>query len=216
MFLARQGVLFSIIKVLKLLFYKDTTMPFPVPCYIGLVHGPVKAKDGQEITTSVTNLDIHDIARTARTFGFKKYYLITPIKNQQSMVKRILGFWEADSGLIYNPDRKNALADAEVIDSIELAIQRITEIEGKAPCVVVTGANFESYDGQESELMRKIHLDGRPMFLLFGTGWGLTALVVEQADFRLEPIFGIADDEYNHLSVRSAVAIYCDRLARSL
>lgn len=190
-------------------------MAFPVPCYIGLVHGPIKSKDGSEITTSVTNLDIHDIARTARTFSFKRYFLITPIKNQQSMVKKILGFWETDSGLIYNPDRKNALSEAEVIDSIEDAIKKITEIEGRKPCVVVTGANFDKYDGKEKDLMQKLRLDGTPMFLLFGTGWGLTAPVVEQADFRLEPIFGIADDGYNHLSVRSAVAIYCDRLARA-
>jgi len=191
-------------------------MNLPTPCYIGLVHGPIRSKDGKEITTSVTNLDIHDIARTARTFGFKKYFLITPIKNQQAMVKKILGFWEADSGLIYNPDRKDALAEAEVIDSIELAIAEITRIEGRKPLVVVTGANFETYDGKEKELIEKIRLDGSPMLLLFGTGWGLTASVTEQADFRLEPIFGIANDGYNHLSVRSAVAIYCDRLARSL
>jgi hypothetical protein len=69
---------------------------------------------------------------------------------------------------------------------------------------------------KEKELIAKIRLDETPMFLLFGTGWGLTASVTEQADFRLEPIFGIANDGYNHLSVRSAVAIYCDRLARSL
>ena len=121
-------------------------MNLPTPCYIGLVHGPIRSKDDKEITTSVTNLDIHDIARTARTFGFKRYFIITPIKNQQAMVKKILGFWEADSGLIYNPDRKNALAEAEVIDSIELAIAEITRIEGKKSCVVVTGANFEKYD----------------------------------------------------------------------
>lgn len=191
-------------------------MPFPVPCYIGLVHGPIKSKDGSEITTSVTNLDIHDISRTAKTFGFKKYFLITPIKNQQMMVKKILGFWESDSGLIYNPDRKNALSEAQVIDTIDDVIKKITEIEGQRPCVVVTGANFEKDDGDEKKLIQKISVDGTPMLLLFGTGWGLTAPVVEQADFRLGPIWGIADDGYNHLSVRSAVAIYCDRLARSL
>lgn len=184
--------------------------------YLGLVHGPILSKEGKEITTSVTNLDIHDISRSSRTFGFKRYFIITPIKTQQTMVKRILGFWEADSGLIYNPDRKNALADAQVIDSIELAIEEITRLEGKKPCVVVTGANFKSHDGDEKKLLSKIQVDDQPMFLLFGTGWGLTASVVEQADFRLGPIFGLADDGYNHLSVRSAVAIYCDRLARSL
>lgn len=190
--------------------------PTPTPFYIGLVHGPIRSKDGKEITTSVTNLDIHDISRTARTFGFKRYFLITPIKNQQAMVKKILGFWETDNGQIYNPDRREALAEAEVIDSIEAAVAEITRIEGKRPMVVVTGANFEKYDGKEKDLLQKIRLDGSPMFLLFGTGWGLTASVTEQADFRLEPIFGIANDGYNHLSVRSAVAIYCDRLAQSL
>lgn len=190
-------------------------MAFPVPCYLGLVHGPILSKEGSVITTSVTNLDIHDISRTARTFGFKRYFLITPIKNQQGMVRKILGFWEADSGLIYNPDRREALAEAEVIDTIEDVVQKITDIEGRKPCVVVTGANFKSYDGKEIDLLQKISVDGTPMLLLFGTGWGLTAPVVEQADFRLEPIFGIADDGYNHLSVRSAVAIYCDRLARA-
>lgn len=132
------------------------------------------------------------------------------------MVKKILGFWESDSGLIYNPDRKNALSEAQVIDSIDDVVKMITEIEGKKPCVVVTGANFEKDDGDEKKLIQKISVDGTPMLLLFGTGWGLTAPVVEQADFRLGPIWGIADDGYNHLSVRSAVAIYCDRLARSL
>jgi len=191
-------------------------MSTPTPFYIGLVHSPILSKDGKVITTSVTNLDIHDISRSARTFGFKRYFLITPIKNQQAMVKKILGFWETDNGQIYNPDRREALAEAEVIDSIEAAIAEITRIEGKRPLVVVTGANFEKYDGKEKDLLQKIRLDGSPMFLLFGTGWGLTASVTEQADFRLEPLFGIANDGYNHLSVRSAVAIYCDRLAQSL
>jgi hypothetical protein len=192
------------------------SLPTPTPFYIGLVHGPILSKEGKEITTSVTNLDIHDISRTARTFGFKRYFLITPIKNQQAMVKRILGFWETDTGQIYNPDRREALAEAQVIDSIQDAIAQITQIEGKRPLVVVTGANFKKDDGEEKELLEKIRLDQVPMFLLFGTGWGLPASVTEEADFRLRPIFGIANDGYNHLSVRSAVAIYCDRLARSL
>ena len=132
------------------------------------------------------------------------------------MVKRILGFWETDSGLIYNPDRKNALAQAEVIDSIELAIDEITKLEGKKPLVVVTGANFERFDGKEAELLERLKQSESPMFLLFGTGWGLTSEIVEGADFRLEPIFGLARDGYNHLSVRSAVAIYCDRLAQNI
>ena len=48
-----------------------------------------------------------------------------------------------------------------------------------------------------------------PLLMLFGTGWGLTKEVKAEADFRLEPIEGKG---YNHLSVRSAVAIILDRL----
>lgn len=184
--------------------------------YLGLVHGPVRNKIGQEVTTSVTNLDIHDIARSCRTFGFERYHIITPIKLQQELVGRILGHWESDKGSAYNPDRTEALSDAELSDSIEVAIEKITLAEGRAPLIVVTGANFAEHDGDTKELVQRLKLDDRPMLLLFGTGWGLTASVVSKADFRLAPILGRSHDGYNHLSVRSAVAIYCDRLCRSL
>jgi hypothetical protein len=50
-----------------------------------------------------------------------------------------------------------------------------------------------------------------PFLLLLGTGWGLTADVVEHAHYRLAPICG--SDGYNHLSVRAAAAVLLDRLA---
>ena len=184
--------------------------------YIGLVHYPIKNKRGDTITTAVTNLDIHDIARSSRTFGFDGYFIITPVELQKKLVNTILGHWDTDHGNAYNPDRKDALAFTQCIDSIEEAKAKIAEIEGQEPLVVVTGANFESDDGDTIELCKKLKLDNRPMLLLFGTGWGLHASVTENADFKLSPIFGAAKDGYNHLSVRSAVAIYCDRLRRSL
>jgi hypothetical protein len=51
-------------------------------CYLGLVHHPIKNKRGEVVTTSVTNLDIHDIARSCRTFGFDNYYIVTSLKLQ--------------------------------------------------------------------------------------------------------------------------------------
>ena len=45
--------------------------------------------------------------------------------------------------------------------------------------------------------------------MLFGTGWGLTQEVKDSSDYVLAPIEGKG---YNHLSVRSAVAIILDRL----
>jgi hypothetical protein len=49
-----------------------------------------------------------------------------------------------------------------------------------------------------------------PFLLLFGTGWGMSEVLMSRADFILKPING--PTEYNHLSVRAACAIILDRL----
>lgn len=180
--------------------------------YLGLVHHPIRNKLGELVTTSVTNLDIHDIARSCRTFGVKKYFIVTPFVAQRELVDSILGHWEQDKANAYNPDRQNALAIARSVDSIETAIAQITEIEGQTPMIAVTGANFDSFDGDVSQLTIKVEQSNMPCFLLFGTGWGLHPIALEKADFRLSPIISKNSDGYNHLSVRSAVAIYLDRL----
>jgi len=183
--------------------------------YLGLVHHPIKNKLGEMVTTSVTNLDIHDIARSCRTFGVKKYFLVTPFAAQRELVDSILGHWEGDVANAYNPDRQDALSIARAVDSIETAIAQITEIEGQAPMIAVTGANFDSFDGDASQLTKKLELGNMPCFLLFGTGWGLHPIALEKADFKLSPIVSKNSDGYNHLSVRSAVAIYLDRMLGS-
>ena len=184
--------------------------------YITLCHHPIVNKRGDMITTSVTNLDIHDIARSARTFGFEGYFIVTPIQKQQALVSEILDHWNTDNGNAYNPDRKDALSYIKLVDSMDAASAKIEEIHGVRPLWVATGANFDKWDGAVSDLLEKLSVDKRPMMLIFGTGWGLHASVLERCDYFLEPLFGSATDGYNHLSVRSAVAIYCDRINRSL
>jgi hypothetical protein len=180
--------------------------------YLGLVHHPIKNKLGELVTTSVTNLDIHDISRSCRTFGIKKYFLVTPFEAQRELVNSILGHWEQDHANAFNPDRQDALTIARAVDSIETAIAQITEMEGQRPLIAVTGANFESFDGDVKELTKKLEVLNMPCFLLFGTGWGLHPIALEKAEFKLSPIISKNSDGYNHLSVRSAVAIYLDRL----
>lgn len=184
--------------------------------YIALVHYPIVNKRGDTVTTSVTNLDIHDIARSARTFGFDGYYIITPVVKQHELVQSILDHWNTDHGNTYNPDRKDALSFIRLASSLEDMKADIAKRDGSEAQIIVTGAGFEKYDGTAEVIKEKLDVDNRPMVLIFGTGWGLHASVTDNADFKLEPIFGTAKDGYNHLSVRSAVAIYCDRLSRSL
>ena len=93
--------------------------------YVALVHHPIKNKRDDLVTTSVTNLDIHDISRSSRTYGSKHYYIVTPLKAQHELVNRILGHWEKDKNGAYNPDRQDALAYTSVVDSIEDAVLNV-------------------------------------------------------------------------------------------
>ena len=84
--------------------------------------------------------------------------------------------------------------------------------EGRDPFIVSTGANYQEFSGTEQVLFNKLQeLDNPPCLLLFGTGWGLHSSIESVVNFKLAPILG-AGLGYNHLSVRSAVAIYLDRL----
>ena len=60
-----------------------------------------------------------------------------------------------------------------------------------------------------AESRRRIE-SGEPTLLLFGTAHGLAPELTENADYTLPAIVGPTN--YNHLSVRAAVAIICDRL----
>lgn len=181
--------------------------------YLALVHHPIVNKRGELVTTSVTNLDIHDIARSCRTFGFSGYFIVTPLVKQQVLVAEILEHWERDEANEYNPDRQDALSFIHVVSSIEQAAEKIKQIEENSPLICVTGANFKQNDGGCAELKTRVSVDKKPLLLILGTGWGLHSSVVEKADFRLKPILGSSKDGYNHLSVRSAAAIYCGRLS---
>lgn len=177
--------------------------------HLGLVHHPALNKSGEVVTSSVTNMDVHDISRSCRTFGVASYSIITPLKAQQALIRRILDHWEEDRAGYYNPSRQRALSLVVLEDAIEDAMARITLEEGRRPLVAVTGARLRE---REEGLMERWKIDKTPLLLLFGTGYGLPHSVTEKADFRLRPLVGAAGDGYNHLSVRGAVAIYLDRL----
>lgn len=177
---------------------------------VALLHYPVYDKNGQVVTTAVTNLDIHDIARAARTFGADRYYVITPVADQQAMVNRIIHHWQEGWGATYNPKRKAALDRVSVVPTLQAARQEMTQRFGREPKIVVTGATGRPGSVTSTELAERIAAEPDNYLLLFGTGWGMTEEIFSAADLVLEPIRGGGD--YNHLSVRSAVSIYLDRL----
>lgn len=178
--------------------------------WVALVHYPVYNKKHEVINTSVTNLDIHDIARAATTFGLDGYYLVQPAAAQKELIGSLVKHWEYGFGARYNPDRHEALGHIQLCDSVEQAIADIERQTGQKPLLVATSAQPGPKMVDYPEMRRQIAESARPYLLLFGTGWGLTDEMMAKADHVLRPIYGAG--AYNHLSVRSAVSIILDRL----
>lgn len=178
--------------------------------YLGLVHYPIYNKNNDVITTAITNFDVHDIARTSRTYNIKRYFIIHPLENQVALVREMLDYWQNGYGSQYNPDRSEALGIVNIVSSIQQATEFISQQEGMAPVIVTTDARKFSNTVSYEYLRNAIKEEDKPCLLLFGTGWGIEKAVMEKFDYILEPIYGPAD--YNHLPVRAAVAIILDRL----
>jgi hypothetical protein len=179
---------------------------------VALTHYPVVNKRGDIIASALTNLDLHDIARAAKTYGVKSFYLVTPLSDQKALANKIIAHWTAGAGAVYNPARRSALELIKVKDSIGDVTEDIKNIEDSYPKTVTTCAQrYPSSIGYAE--FRDIIECGIPHLLIFGTALGLAESLISEADFVLEPITGTTG--YNHLSVRSAAAIILDRLLGS-
>ena len=178
--------------------------------YIGLLHYPVYNKNYQTIASSITNADLHDLARLARTYGVKKFFVITPLRDQQELAERIIEHWTTWYGATFNHHRKEALALIEVSPSLEETIKEISEMEGKKPLIIATDAQKQKTGSLTYRKAVEIIDAENVVMIMFGTAWGLDKEVVDQADFILDPVEG--GTNYNHLSVRTAAAIILDRL----
>jgi hypothetical protein len=185
----------------------------PANLAIALLHHPVYNKRREQVTTALTNLDLHDIARSSRTFGLERFYIVTPSLEQRRLAERIAGHWQEGWGATYNPDRREALSIVRVCATLEQAVTEFQSGFSQSVRTVITGAAPRPDSITCMELRRRLAAPKNPHLLLLGTGWGLTEECFQAADFILEPIAGAGS--YNHLSVRSAAAILLDRLMGS-
>ncbi|WP_413587533.1 RNA methyltransferase [Bdellovibrio sp. HCB274] len=177
---------------------------------IGLVHYPVRDRQNKTVATNITNFDIHDIARAAQTFGVEKYYIIHPMKEQLMFVDRVLDHWRTGQGAKYNPMRKTALGSVKAIESVEKAIE---DWNTPGTLLISTSAREEGLKKYSfSELRHEMHVEKKPVFMLFGTGNGMTTELLRSCSGVLESIRGAPPQDYRHLSVRSAVSICLDRV----
>lgn len=179
--------------------------------YAALMHTGVLVQNGVEGESSVTSIDVHDIARSSATFGIKNYFVVTPLLDQQKIVTKLLQFWQEGEGVSYNPSRHEAVSGARLAQSLDEVVAAIEALEGKKPVLIATSAKrgvaqlpVITYDDQET-----VWRHGRPVLFLFGTGQGLSETMLARCDYLLPPIEGFSP--FNHLSVRSAAAVVFDR-----
>src|SRR3990167_28172 len=177
--------------------------------YMVLMHDQMRLKDGRIGTTSVTTMDIHDIARSCRTYGIKNFFISTPFIDQRTIVQTLLDFWQSDEGIRYNSHRHQAIRNVCLTESFEETVKYIEKKEGKKPIVIATSAQYHELPVLSYSDQQKVWEQSRPVLILLGTAHGISNTVLEQCNYMLAPIEGFTD--FNHLAVRSAAGIILDR-----
>lgn len=184
--------------------------------FVALVHHPVYDRNQDVVTSAITNLDLHDIARSCATYGLGGYFMVTPVAAQREKAERIVAVWQDGISQAGADNRAEALEFVSTAADIAQVTAAIAHRAGRAPLVVATSARrIGTEDGQVEPLgfealRARAARDPRPLLILLGTGWGLTDAVIAGCDAVLAPVSGIP--AFNHLSVRSAAAIILDRL----
>jgi hypothetical protein len=178
--------------------------------FLALLHYPVLNRMGDLIASSITNLDLHDLARSCCTYGVPACYIVTPLKDQQALANRLTAHWIDGRGGEILPERRQALKVLRVLESLDRAIEDIVLKTGQPPVLWATTAKTGADALPHRDARDLLESGNRPFLLLFGTGWGLAPHVFGVVDAVLEPISGV--NGYNHLSVRSAASILLDRL----
>jgi len=181
-----------------------------------LLHYPISGRTGEVIHTSVTNMDVHDLSRTCRTYEIDHYYLVTPIIEQKTMVERILGHWARPASREWHPDRFEALSRTQVLPDFE-AVKADLKSRYPGAKIEVAMPDARPLPDQVSYPEIRERWDSEPeagvKIVVFGTGWGVAPEFYPEVQTFLAPIDGpLGREGYNHLSVRSAAAIILDRL----
>ncbi|MCX4242611.1 RNA methyltransferase [Paraliomyxa miuraensis] len=173
---------------------------------VALVHHPVLDRRGDEIASTVDHFDVMDASRLSLTYPLRRIYVVNPVPAQRALVERLIAHGNAAAD---RDEARGAFSKTAWAPDLETVVGEHEDELGVAPTVVATSARASGRDLGFGTVRRRLH-DGEAMLLLVGKAWGLAPRVLEQADVRLEPID--AGTGFNHLSVRSALAILLDRL----
>ena len=179
--------------------------------FVALLHYPVLNRNGRIVTSAITSLDLHDIARSARTYGVREMYVVHPVAEQREFAVSVLDHWRLDHGRLYDSRRREALDLVEVVEDLEAAVKAAGMMARVLPLLVYTSVRTSGGVSYEALRARVRDSSSPPIMLMFGTGFGLAPAIRERADLVLDAVRG--PSAYNHLSVRAAASVILDRLA---
>lgn len=181
-----------------------------------LLHYPVTNRKGEVVTTAVTNIDLHDLSRSARTYEVDDFFVVTPIPEQHEILNRILGHWRSERSRDWHPDRYEALSRLKLVNSFEDVKAHLRKVAPKLDIEVVMPdarplQNQVSYESLKTKWQTEPKSGAKVIVL--GTGWGVAPEFYKEIHTYLGPIYGpLGADGYNHLSVRAAGGVILDRL----
>ena len=178
--------------------------------FLALVHHPVVDRNGRIITSAITSLDLHDLARSSRTYGVRAFYVVHPVLEQREFARSVIDHWRIGYGRSFDSRRVEALDLIEVVAGLDEAVAAAERTAGRRPEIVHTSAREAQGMSFAAMRERMAAADAAPVLILLGTGFGLAPAARARADLALEAIRGVGD--YNHLSVRAAASIILDRL----
>jgi hypothetical protein len=178
--------------------------------FLALLHHPVLDRNGRIITSAITSLDLHDLARSARTYGVRAVYVVHPVPEQREFARSVIEHWRIGYGRSFDSRRVEALELIEIVTDLDTAVAAAERVAGRRPAIVHTSAREEQGVSFAAMRERMAQNDAAPFLILLGTGFGLAPAARERTDLALEAIRG--PGEYNHLSVRAAASIILDRL----
>lgn len=177
-----------------------------------LLHNRVINKREKETISSFVALDLHDIARSSRTYGLDRFYLIHPVLEQLELARQVSRHWVSGYGHEANPTRAAALHLVRYSCCLGGVLRDLREATGCLTLVVATSAGGHRREISFGNFRNRLQIrrERYNFLILFGTAWGLERRILAHCHFILAPIVGVGC--YRHLSVRSAATVIMDRL----
>src|SRR5688500_16854154 len=132
-----------------------------------LIHHPILDRERAVVTGAITNLDLHDISRSAHTYGLSAVYIAHPIAAQRELAARVREHWLTGAGSRRTPDRVPPLRGVRVGSSPEEAREQWGPgVALWAPSAKASGACWA-----HGEARARLNGPGAPVLLASGTGW---------------------------------------------